>query len=216
MGKKILFWGDSITDGNRLKGKENEWDLNHQIGHCYAYLISARMGLEYPEKDYHFLDRGISGFRISDLYARLHEDVLPEKPDCVSILIGINDCLQRVRSGYGGDPQWFAQTYRAILQELRAQNPNVLLVLCEPFCLPVGAVAEKFDEYTAAMAPLQEVARTVAQEYQAVFVPLQSAFSNACKNREASYWSWDGIHPTVSGHALLAREWEKAVGDRLL
>ena len=28
----ILFQGDSITDGKRLRGKENEWDLNHQMG----------------------------------------------------------------------------------------------------------------------------------------------------------------------------------------
>lgn len=42
--KIILFQGDSITDGGRLKGKENAWDLNHQMGHGYAFLINAAMG----------------------------------------------------------------------------------------------------------------------------------------------------------------------------
>lgn len=38
---KILFQGDSTTDGNRSKDKNMEWDKNHQIGHSYAYLITA-------------------------------------------------------------------------------------------------------------------------------------------------------------------------------
>ena len=37
----ILFQGDSITDGKRLRGKENEWDLNHQMGHGYAFVVNA-------------------------------------------------------------------------------------------------------------------------------------------------------------------------------
>lgn len=209
--RKILFWGDSITDGGRLRGRENEWDLNHQIGHCYAYLISAKMGMEYPERDYHFWDRGISGFRISDLYAHIHEDVLALQPDCVSILVGVNDCQQKFWDNIGGDPAWFEQTYRLILKELQDKLPGVTLVLCEPFSLPVGKFAEDYERWCSLFSPLQTIVAKLAKEFGAVFVPLQKPFTDACALREASYWSWDGIHPTVSGHALLAREWEKAV-----
>ena len=45
--KIILFQGDSITDGGRMRGKENEWDLNHQMGHGYAFLINAILGTKY-------------------------------------------------------------------------------------------------------------------------------------------------------------------------
>ena len=41
---KILFQGDSITDGARLKPVEKRWDKNHQIGHSYAYIVSAKLG----------------------------------------------------------------------------------------------------------------------------------------------------------------------------
>ena len=47
-GKIILFQGDSITDGGRMRGKENEWDLNHQMGHGYAFLINSALGTKYP------------------------------------------------------------------------------------------------------------------------------------------------------------------------
>ena len=39
---RILFQGDSITDGNRYKTEESRWDLNHQIGHSYAHIIAAQ------------------------------------------------------------------------------------------------------------------------------------------------------------------------------
>ena len=89
MSKLILFQGDSITDGNRIK--TNEWDLNHQMGHGYAYIINAKLGTQYPEKGYSFLNKGISGNRIADLYGRWQEDTLRYQPDNLSILIGIND-----------------------------------------------------------------------------------------------------------------------------
>ena len=55
----ILFQGDSITDGNRHKKIEQRWDLNHQIGHSYVYLIAAALGRKFPGR-YHFINRGVS------------------------------------------------------------------------------------------------------------------------------------------------------------
>ena len=57
--KMILFQGDSITDGNRLK--DCPWDLNHQIGHSYPYVIVGKLGAEYPQQGLRFVNRGISG-----------------------------------------------------------------------------------------------------------------------------------------------------------
>ena len=54
MNKKeihLLFTGDSITDGNRYKDPDKEWDLNHQIGHSFVYVINALLGSLYPEKN---------------------------------------------------------------------------------------------------------------------------------------------------------------------
>ena len=64
MGTRILFTGDSITDGNRYKEEKDRGDLNHQIGHSYAYVINAILGSKYPERDLQFVNRGISGSRI--------------------------------------------------------------------------------------------------------------------------------------------------------
>ena len=36
---------------------------------------------------------------------------------------------------------------------------------------------------------------------------------DACKQAPATYWVWDAVHPTYSGHQLMANAWIKAVGE---
>jgi lysophospholipase L1-like esterase len=47
----------------------------------------------------------------------------------------------------------------------------------------------------------------LAEDYDAVFVPLQDAFDKASSGMDAAYWIWDGVHPTALGNELIAREW---------
>ena len=49
---RVLFQGDSITDGNRYKAKEQEWDKNHQMGHSYAYIVNGILGSRNPERNF--------------------------------------------------------------------------------------------------------------------------------------------------------------------
>jgi hypothetical protein len=53
-GVCILFQGDSITDGNRGRSM----DPNHILGHGYAFIIAARYGAAFPERNLTFLNRG--------------------------------------------------------------------------------------------------------------------------------------------------------------
>lgn len=205
--KIILFQGDSITDGGRLKGKENAWDLNHQMGHGYAFLINAAMGCRYPEKNLRFYNRGVSGNRVGDLYGRWMEDTICLKPDILSVMVGINDCGSTLHDGAGSSPARFEKIYQLMLEEAREANPGVKIVLCEPFALPVGPIQEDFAAWNKLLRPLQEKVRSIAEKNEAVFVPLQDRFQELLSVREAEYWVWDGVHPTVCGHQIIARQW---------
>ena len=134
----ILFQGDSITDGLREKNKERAWDLNHQMGHGYAFLVNARWGAQYPERRLAFINRGISGNRIADLYGRWQEDTVNLRPDVLSILVGINDVGFTMWEQSGSGPERFGRIYQLLLDEARAANPALLPVLMEPFVMPVG------------------------------------------------------------------------------
>src|SRR3954463_6527239 len=91
-GARILFQGDSITDGNRGRNA----DPNHILGHGYVFLIAARHGAEFPAKKLDFINRGVSGDTVSDLERRWQKDALDLKPDILSILIGVNDNSRRI------------------------------------------------------------------------------------------------------------------------
>jgi lysophospholipase L1-like esterase len=60
-----------------------------------------------------------------------------------------------------------------------------------------------------------DVVRKLAIKFDAVFVGFQEMFDKACEKTPADYWIWDGVHPTVAGHELMAREWMKQVEKRI-
>lgn len=111
--KIILFQGDSITDGNCARND----DLNHILGHSYAYIIGAKLGNDLAEQQPVFYNRGVSGKRISDLYARWNEDAICLQPDIMSILIGVNDALRTMKGEPSGVTDRFELAYRHVLED---------------------------------------------------------------------------------------------------
>ena len=79
---RILFQGDSITDCGRI------YDSPTDLGKGYPLLVSARLAFEHPG-EYEFFNRGVSGNRVVDMYARIKKDLINLAPDVVSFLIGI-------------------------------------------------------------------------------------------------------------------------------
>ncbi len=211
-GLVFLFQGDSITDGNRGRNL----DPNHIMGHGYAFSIASRLGYAFPEKKLTFINRGISGNKVTDLEKRWKEDTLDLKPDVLSILIGINDSSSFVNSR--PEPvtlQMYNDIYRSLLDRVVKQNPNVLLVLNQPFVFKNNANSPDWEKRIADLTERQRIAEKIALDYNAVYVKLQAAFDDACKKAPVDYWIWDGIHPTVAGHEVITREWLKQVGKRL-
>lgn len=211
-GMVILFQGDSITDGNRGRNT----DPNHIMGHGYAFSIASRLGADFPEKRMIFYNRGISGNKVNDLTNRWQKDTLDLKPDTLSILIGVNDSSSVV---FQREPiitiEKYEEGYKSLLEQTKAKFPDIIFVLCEPFILPVGKVNENWDAYHTDIVKRQVVVRKLVAQYNAVFVGFQQVFDKACEKTSADYWIWDGVHPTVPGHELMAREWIKQVDKRI-
>lgn len=199
----VLFQGDSITDGGRQKTGN---DQNHIMGQDYAYILAAQIGAEIPERNLHFLNRGVSGERVIDLAARWKDDTLSLKPDVLSILIGVNDVY---------NPRFLTvQEFEAVYDKLLAQTvstlPGVKIVLGEPFLLPVGKHQQNYGEEMVEMKRRQEVVARLGAKYRCAVIHYQQAFDDAMNRAPADRWSWDGIHPTYAGHGLMAREWLRA------
>lgn len=200
---RILFQGDSITDMNRGRSA----DPNHILGHSYAFLIAARYGSWFPERHLTFINRGVGGNKVSDLARRWNNDTIALKPDILSILIGVNDLNGGVSAAD------YQTQYDLLLAQTKIALPNVRLVLCEPFGLPVGSKKEIWETYHAQLIERQAIVAKLAAKYDATLVHLQRVFDEACKRAPADYWIWDGVHPTYSGQQLVADEWVLAVDE---
>ena len=195
-GGRILFQGDSITDGNRGRTP----DPNHILGHGYAFIIAARQGAAFPEAKLDFINRGVSGNTVLDLAKRWQQDTLDLKPDVLSILIGVND------NGKGVPLDQYERVYEQLITAAKTANPRLKLVLGEPFVKPT----EKIDE---GIQKRQEIVARLAQKHGAALVHYQQIFDEAVKLAPADYWIWDNVHPTYRGHQLMADEWERVVRE---
>ncbi len=197
---KILFQGDSITDCGRSRETKNP---NEALGGGYAMLTASRLLASKPEK-YEVYNRGISGNRVVDLYARWKIDALNLKPDLISILIGVNDTWHHFGANNGVEVPRYERVYRELLQWTKTELPDVKLVLCEPFVLLCGAVKE---DWIPEIKGRREVVRKLADEFDTVFVPFQEIFDRAARNTSPEYWLRDGVHPTYAGHQIMSDAW---------
>jgi lysophospholipase L1-like esterase len=213
-GSRLLFQGDSITD---MKWGRKESDRNHYLGHSYVYLLAARLGVEMPEAKLDFYNRGHSGNAVAQLRKRWQADAIDMKPDLLSILVGTNDAGQGLRNPeHSVTPAAFEADYRFILDASRKANPELRLVLLDPFVLPTGGLTDKraYAFRRDATDKLRVVVAKLAKEYDAVHIKTQDIFDEAAKAVTPGHWMWDGVHPLPQGHELIARHWLQQVCAR--
>ncbi len=204
----VLFTGDSITDCGRVREATGANDLSG-LGLGYAKMAAAQLLADRPSAGLKLLNRGISGNRIVDLYARIKSDLINLNPNVVSILVGVNDTCHEFGGKNGVAVPKYERVYRDLLTETREALPGVRFVLCEPFLLRSGGVTEPMVED---IVKRHAVVKRLAQEFGAVFVPFQKVFDDAIRQAPPADWAADGVHPTPGGHMLMARAWLAAVG----
>lgn len=210
MQKVIVFQGDSITD----TGRNRENDNNKGFG--YANMVSGELGANEPYQ-YVFYNRGISGNRVVDLFARMKVDMINLKPDIMSILIGVNDVWHEYTRKNGVSAEKFELVYDLMIEELLRELPGLKLMILEPFVLPGSATQNSEEhpdrwEFFSREVPLRaQAARRLAEKYHLPFIPLQEMFNKVNGDTPApGYWLRDGVHPTAAGHTLIKRAWLEA------
>ena len=207
---KIVFFGDSITDAGR---KYEESSHIGTLGVGFVRLIADRLQGKNPEQ-YEIINRGISGNRVVDLYARVKRDVWNLKPDVISILIGVNDIWHEIDNQNGVDLQRFTTVYRMLIEDTLRALPNVKIILCEPFVLPGAATnnTEAMPNRYERFCQVYEYAKAIkalAEEFGLPFLPLQEKFIEGAEKSKAEYYLSDGVHPHIAGATLIADEWMK-------
>lgn len=207
---KLLFIGDSITDMSRNREGHNPYSM----GNGYVFLLEAALAKKYPGK-YEVINRGISGNRIVDLYARIKADFINLKPDYASIFIGVNDAWHEIGHQNGVDTAKFEKIYEMLLEEIYAACPDIKLMIIAPFVLEGSATCDteekpdRLNQFRVDVAEKNAVAKRIAAKYNLPCIDLQAAFDEACTKAGPDYWTRDGVHPTANGHEMIKRLWLK-------
>ncbi len=203
---KILFQGDSITDWDRSRTDDTN------VGRGYVGLVTSRLSLDYPGK-FEFINRGISGNRVADIYARMNEDIIALKPDLMSIMVGTNDYPWSDNEKYC---ERYEKVFDMLLRDVKEDLPDIKLIIMEPYVLPgERVVSEGYPLRLKETKKRSEAAQRIAEKYGARFVPLQKLLDDACTKAPVNYWTTDGVHISYAAYQILADEWIKAFKEFL-
>jgi lysophospholipase L1-like esterase len=197
---KIIFFGDSITEVGIQPG---------------GYIDRMRRMLKkksLPGNQYQLVGAGVSGNKVYDLYLRLEDDVLSQKPDWVFIYVGVNDVWHKKSFGTGTDPDKFEKFYAAIIRKLQAGAIQV--ALCTPAI--IGEKADGENELDGDLNKFSQIIRNLAAIYDLPLCDLRRIFmdylaQNNKENKEKGILTTDGVHLNDAGNQLVAEQMLKII-----
>lgn len=196
---KIIFFGDSITQAG----------VNPT-----GYITKMKEMLEKQgiKDKYQLIGAGIGGNKVYDLYLRLEDDVLSQKPDVVVIYVGVNDVWHKAGAQTGTDADKFVKFYEALIRKMQSQGIKV--VCCTPAC-----IGEKTDFSNAQDGDLNHYSnliRATAGKYDCPLVDLRKDFlaynlKNNPQNKESGILTTDRVHLNEIGNQFVADAMAKVV-----
>ncbi len=192
-GKRIIFFGDSITE------------LGVQQG---GYVSILRDSLNAMGYSYEIIGAGVSGNKITDLLTRADKDVLSRKPFLVVVYIGINDVWHHefTQRGHSGTPkEMFDRGLRELIA--RIQSAGSKIILCTPSV--IGEKADGSNKYDSMLDEYSGIARAAAKDLNVPLCDLRKVFldqliQNNPGNKEKDIFTYDGVHLNDRGNHLVA------------
>ncbi len=168
---KILFYGDSITQG--------------VFGESYIKYLDKKIRARFPDLNYHLINKGRSGDTIYSLLIRVQRDVIPVSPHIIFIMIGANDILLkrpenlkilREHSGIkeqlpAEDVNEFKTSYRKMINLIK-NRLRTRIVLCS-----TGIIGEDLrNRYNRQLIHINIAIRKIALDYHLDFIDVNGAF----------------------------------------
>lgn len=168
-------------------------------------LFSELVTVAHPNRKIKYNNKGIGGNRITDLKNRWEDDVMNQKFDWLSVMIGINDCASHIRQAPDAvDPDIYRQTYTELLERTLAEHP-CKLVLLDPFYISNdhdgNSIRSRF------LNTLPEYIKTVhalSRKHDSDLVKTHDIFQGHLKYRQADFFAPEPVHPYHIGHLTIA------------
>ena len=179
----ILFIGDSITDCARRQAPYAP------LGRGYVHFAANSLQVAHPDLHLIIENRGIGGDTTRDLIARWETDCIALKPDIVSLMIGINDLWYKYGQSYQSQQKHvpadeYEENMRLLLARTK-QQCHSQLILMEPYMFcddPNDLMLNQLSTYL-------DIVHRLANEFDAVLVPVHNNYMNLNPKRPAACWA---------------------------
>ncbi len=199
-GQTMVLIGDSITDCGRRNPD------GAPLGNGYVAFFTDLVTARWPDRDIRFVNKGIGGNTILDLAGRWDDDVLAERPDWLSVMIGINDLHRTLNGVFDIPPQVYREHYARLLGQV-VEQVGPRLVLLEPFYMMTGAEASEAQQVVLGLLPPYiEVVHEMAERFGARLCRTHEMFARQLEHRPSAAFCAEPVHPNRTGHLLIA--WE--------
>ena len=188
--KKVIFFGDSITQAGIRPGG-------------YISLMQEDLKSKGLVDQFELVGAGVSGNKVYDLFLRLEDDVLLQKPDIVIIYIGVNDVWHKSSSGTGTDANKFEGFYKALIAKMQKQGIEVILAT-------PAVIGERYDHTNMQDGDLNfysGIIKRLAQENTLKLIDLRTAFLAYSKehnpeNADKGILTTDRVHLNEKGNRM--------------
>lgn len=191
---KIMFLGDSITDWFRDQSDPES------LGKGYVKYAADILKNKYPFLE--FRNLGVGGYSTKMLAELLDTYGEDEKPDIVSVLVGVNDfCNIHKPSDWKPDLESTGINYEKIFKTIDDKFGSEILVL-QPY------LAGEYHPYhdRANLEIVHNKLETVIENIGLNnFVPLDKLINEHFPGEKSSAFSKDGVHPQPEGAEYLGR-----------
>jgi lysophospholipase L1-like esterase len=211
-GERIVFFGDSIT----------------QAG-LYVEYIDAFLRTRFPDKQFDVINRGISSETLSgtseidhhpprpDAHKRFSRDITPLKPDVLVSCFGMND------GNYHPFSKKLFAKYKGGVERLikrSAEEARTTLVIMTPppfdpyrskpsdpdatywgYKYPYLGYDDVIERYSRWLLTFRDKGFVVADVHAAI----DKLLAERRKDKVSFYLAGDGVHPTPTGHWLMAQ-----------
>ena len=195
---KLIFFGDSLIE----MGRNRDTNINNYSSYGRGFVFEVAAELFYAKPGYYeVVNRGIGGEKVTDLFARYEQDVITEKPDVLTNLIGINDIWAKIWCNTGTDLDVYEETYLKMVNDIKKKLAKTKIILMEPF-IEKGDAEKRELVHQYALA-----AQRVAKQSQSIFIPLQERLNEFFKDGNQTQILYDGMHTNPGGARVLALKW---------
>jgi len=204
---KLVMIGDSITDCGRNRPFGEGY--SGALGNGYVSLVDALLGSVYFHHGIRVVNMGISGETVRDLRRRWQSDVVDLKPNWVSIMIGINDVWRQFDAPTRPEAHVYLDEYEATLNDLVTETKRSSgVILMTPFYIEPN----REDPMRRQMDRYGDVVKRLALQHDVTLVDTQAAFDEVLDHYYAATLAGDRVHPTLTGHMVIARALLNALG----